>query len=127
MNKLLLPLALLSVMAGCNTSTPPPTTHSGTDSATTTDTLVTTIADTAIAIKSTINIDSLMQIAVPVAADKKYDVMASFAAGIPTNTKEYVTAESFTAFKKYQHFMDSAWKVVDRSRYIKMRNWAKTE
>lgn len=125
MNKLVVSVALLSVIASCNTSTTQHTPHTTTDTVTTADTIVTTTNNSTIA--HTINIDSLMQIAVPVATDKKYDVMASFAAGIPTNTKEYIAAENFPAFKKYQHFMDSAWKVVDRSRYIKMRNWAKTE
>lgn len=126
MNKLVVSAFILATVASCNTQTNTQTPTTTEDTAYVADTAV-VATDTVTTIASTVNMDSLMQIAVPVSAGNKYDVMASFAAGIPTNTKEYVAAENFPAYKKYQHFMDSAWKVVDRTRYIKMRNWAKTE
>ncbi len=130
MNKAVLSATLIMALASCNNNTSNTNNGITKDSVTTTDSSSTTIIttdDTTSSSNTNINIDSLMQIAVPVTPENKYDVMASFAAGIPTNTKEYTVAENFASYKSYQHFMDSAWKVVDRTRYIKMRNWAKTE
>ncbi|MCS6822663.1 MAG: hypothetical protein NZ529_00080 [Cytophagaceae bacterium] len=60
--------------------------------------------------------------------DKKFDQIASVIAGIKQQPgSEYSYIDTTAAWKSFSKSFDSVWAAIDKKRFSKMREWAKTE